>query len=64
MITTLLRAFTHGRQARLLSLSGLLVQCAPRQPHLAGTSEKFFRMLKADGVGVVDVKDVVDGHSN
>ena len=61
MITTHLQAFTHGRQANLLSSSRLLVQCAPRLPLLACACEKFFRLLEVNDTGVVDVTEVIDG---
>jgi hypothetical protein len=67
MITIRLQAFTHRRQARLLSSGGLLVQCALHQPLLASACKKFFHVLEVDDIGVVDVTDVVDGdpsHSN
>lgn len=53
MITTRLEAFTHERHARLLSLGGLLSN--------ALLAEKFFCMLRANGVGVVDATNVIDG---
>ena len=61
MITTCLQTFTHGRQARFLPSSGLLVQCAPRHPLLGGSREKFFRMLDLNVVGMVYVADVMYG---
>ena len=61
MIMTRLQNFTHGRKARLLSLGKLLVRSAPRQPLLDGACEKFFLMLEADDICMVDVTDVVDG---
>jgi hypothetical protein len=59
MITTCLQSFTHRCQARLSPSGGLLVQCTPRQPLLAGSCEKFFRVFELNVVGMVDVKNVV-----
>ena len=61
MIMTCLQAFTHGRQARLLSSGRRLVQFALCQPLLVGACEKLFRVLEVNDVGVVDVTDVIDG---
>ena len=60
MITTRLQTFTHGRQARLLSSGGLLVQSVPRPPLLACACEKFFHVLEVNDIGTVDVVDVID----
>ena len=63
MITTRLQAFYHGRQAKLLSSDGLLVQNAPRPPLLAGVCVRFFCMLEVNDVDMVEIIDVMDGQS-
>jgi hypothetical protein len=52
MIGRHLQAFPRECQAKLLSLGGLLIQCAPRQHLLGGACEKFFHTLETNNVGV------------
>ena len=57
MITTCLQAFPHRRQARLFPSGRFLVQCTPRQPLLPCACEKFFCVLKVNGIGVIAIVD-------
>jgi hypothetical protein len=56
-----LQAFTHVHSTKLLSSGGLLAQCAPCQPRLAGSCEKFIRVFELNVADMVDVGNIVNG---